>query len=66
VKLTPKCEAAVERWAAELSGPLTEKQKDIIAAAFRGALSGRRRVMPRESRLAPAGTRGQQSGKGCQ
>jgi hypothetical protein len=37
VKLTPKCEAAVERWAADL-GPLTEKQKDVIAAAFRGAL----------------------------
>jgi hypothetical protein len=37
VKLDPKCEAAVERWVAQ-APPLSEKQKDVIAAAFRGAI----------------------------
>jgi hypothetical protein len=37
VSLEPKCEAAVDRWVAQ-APPLTEKQKDAIAAAFRGAL----------------------------
>ena len=35
--LDPICVAAVERWVAQ-APTLSERQKDIIAAAFRGAL----------------------------
>ena len=35
--LDARCEAAVERWV-EQAGPLSEKQQDVIAACFRGAL----------------------------
>jgi hypothetical protein len=35
--LPPECEAAVERWVEE-APPLSEKQEDVIAAAFRGAI----------------------------
>jgi hypothetical protein len=37
--LDAKCQAAVQRWVKEI-GPLTEKQKDIIAAVFAGAFAG--------------------------
>ncbi len=36
--LDPKSEAAVARWV-EAAPPLSEKQRDLIAAAFAGALS---------------------------
>jgi hypothetical protein len=37
VSLDPKSEAAVKRWVAQ-APPLSQKQQDIVAAAFRGAL----------------------------
>jgi hypothetical protein len=39
--LDPKSEATVERWVAQ-APPLSEKQKDATAAAFRGALKPKR------------------------
>lgn len=37
MKLDPRCEAAVDRWVSQ-APPLSEKQKDVVAAAFRGAI----------------------------
>ena len=35
--LDAKCKAAVQRWV-DAAPPLSERQKDIIAACFRGAI----------------------------
>lgn len=40
--LDARCEAAVERWVAQ-APPLSEKQKDLIAATFAGALPAPKR-----------------------
>jgi hypothetical protein len=37
VSLDPKSQRAVERWVAQ-APPLSQKQQDVIASAFRGAL----------------------------
>ena len=39
--LDAKCEARVQYWLTQ-AGPLSEKQKDVIAAAFHGALQPKR------------------------